>query len=650
MNHTNISKILLVLFAVVLCFGPVGLAGPLGTAFTYQGRLIDNNKTADGLYDFQFKLFDANSGGNKLGQDVNNSEVDVIDGYFTAELDFGGVFDGNNRWLDIGIRPGELEDPCVYTLLTPRQKVTPTPYALYAKTAGSGGAGGDSLWQVNGTSIYYNNGNVGIGTTGPAAKLEVNGDISTASNYKIGGSTVLSAPGTQNTLVGLAAGAVNTGSGNTFTGYQAGNHNTSGSNNMFSGGQAGIGNTTGYQNTFLGTTAGYFNTTGNHNTFSGCQAGSYNHTGNYNVFIGSQAGFYETGSNKLYIANDLADSNVLIYGDFSTGRIGLGTKTLDAKLNVYSSDSNTISATSSQSTGRAVYGKNNSSGNYGYLGSSSYGVYGTNSTSNNYGYLGGGLCGVYGSSTSSSGYGVYGSSTSSGSYGYGVYGTTTTSSGSGVYGTTTGSSGYGVYGYATGANGIGVYGRAPNDNGIGVLGRSSSGVYGYLGGGSYGAYGSCGLIYGYLGGNSQGVHGESPSTVNGVGVYGYGGAYDFYAAGPGDNYGSASSIRWKRDIQPIDEPLEKIMQLRGVYFNWDAEHGGHHDVGMVAEEVGKVLPEIVGYEENGIDATGMDYGKLAPLLVEAVKALKTEVDDLRKENQDLHSRLDALEKLAKGAK
>ena len=65
--------------------------------------------------------------------DVNKPEVDVIDGYFTVELDFGSVFDGNNRWLEIGVRPGDQSDPCVYSLLSPRQKVTPTPYALQTR-------------------------------------------------------------------------------------------------------------------------------------------------------------------------------------------------------------------------------------------------------------------------------------------------------------------------------------------------------------------------------------------------------------------------------------------------------------------------------------------------------------------------------------
>ena len=54
--------------------------------------------------------------------------------------------------------------------------------------------------------------------------------------------------------------------------------------------------------------------------------------------------------------------------------------------------------------------------------------------------------------------------------------------------------------------------------------------------------------------------------------------------------------------------------------------GGQHDLGMIAEEVGAVLPEIVNYEENGVDAIGMDYSKMTPLLVEAVNALRSEKD------------------------
>ncbi len=58
---------------------------------------------------------------------------------------------------------------------------------------------------------------------------------------------------------------------------------------------------------------------------------------------------------------------------------------------------------------------------------------------------------------------------------------------------------------------------------------------------------------------------------------------------------------------------------------------------MVKRGITKVLPEIVVYEENGIDADGMDYSKLTPLLVEAVKELKKIVEDQQKEIEALKS-------------
>ncbi len=96
---------------------------------------------------------------------------------------------------------------------------------------------------------------------------------------------------------------------------------------------------------------------------------------------------------------------------------------------------------------------------------------------------------------------------------------------------------------------------------------------------------------------------------------------------------------------PIGDPLSKLAKLRGVYFDWDEEHGGAHDVGMIAEEVGAVMPEIVNYEENGIDAIGMDYSKMTPLLVEAMNELHGQVQHKDSQITELQARLAALETL-----
>jgi len=147
--------------------------------FTYQGRLFDNKVAADGLYDVEFKLFDDAQTGKQVGNTIRVNELDVIDGYFTVVLDFpsnADIFDGSERWLQISVRPGSSTGS--YIILSPRQKITPTPYAVYAETAGTAlsgpGGGADNDWKVIGSKMYsLPSGNVGIGTTNPAWKLDV---------------------------------------------------------------------------------------------------------------------------------------------------------------------------------------------------------------------------------------------------------------------------------------------------------------------------------------------------------------------------------------------------------------------------------------------------------------------------------------------
>jgi hypothetical protein len=192
--------------------------------------------------------------------------------------------------------------------------------------------------------------------------------------------------------------------------------------------------------------------------------------------------------------------------------------------------------------------------------------------------------------------------------------------------------GTGVYAYG---GYIGVYadGYSEGIHAKSVVAGGNGGYFEAEGVGSDGVYGE---------GAETGVRGKSTGTggsggyfvgssSNSTGVHGWGKAYDFYADGPNQHYVSASSVRWKRDIRPIDGALDKVMRLRGVYFNW------------IAEEVGKVLPEIVGYEENGIDATGMDYSKLTPLLVEAVKSLQSQLAEKSREIERLKEEVSGLQ-------
>jgi len=131
---STVKMLTILVLGLMVCVVSVSNAATMGTAITYQGRLIDNNTAADGQYDFEFKLFDDPCTGTQQGSTIEVNDLDVIDGYFTAELDFGSsVFNGDSRWLEISVRLGASIDGNDFATLIPRQQITPTPYAAYAK-------------------------------------------------------------------------------------------------------------------------------------------------------------------------------------------------------------------------------------------------------------------------------------------------------------------------------------------------------------------------------------------------------------------------------------------------------------------------------------------------------------------------------------
>ena len=97
---------------------------------------------------------------------------------------------------------------------------------------------------------------------------------------------------------------------------------------------------------------------------------------------------------------------------------------------------------------------------------------------------------------------------------------------------------------------------------------------------------------------------------------------------------ASSDERLKENIVEIDNALEKVKQIRGVEYDWTEQyleeyaHVPKHDVGVIAQEVEKVLPEIVAERDNGIKA--VRYEKLTAMIIEAVKELSARVDELEK--------------------
>jgi len=127
----------LCLLGIVLLASSRSLAAPtpLGTAFTYQGRLTDGGGPANGNYDLWIKLYDDSAAGTQISTTAAIDGQAVSNGLFTVTLDFGpGAIAGEARWLEIWVRTNQAS--AGYTCLAPRQPLTPAPSALYAPNAG----------------------------------------------------------------------------------------------------------------------------------------------------------------------------------------------------------------------------------------------------------------------------------------------------------------------------------------------------------------------------------------------------------------------------------------------------------------------------------------------------------------------------------
>ena len=94
-------------------------------------------------------------------------------------------------------------------------------------------------------------------------------------------------------------------------------------------------------------------------------------------------------------------------------------------------------------------------------------------------------------------------------------------------------------------------------------------------------------------------------------------------------YGQSSDISLKENVSTLENPLAKVMQIRGTEYDWKEGNKNYsgHDIGVIAQDIEKVLPEAVSTKPDG--TKGVHYNKLIPLLIEAVKDLSNKVDDIK---------------------
>ncbi len=157
-----------------------------GTAFTYQGQLVAGGNFANGRYDFAFSLYGTNTGGTALALPVTNTAVAVTNGLFTTVMDFGAVFTGASNWLQIAVSTNGAN---AFSTLTPRQPLTPVPYAITAENVTGGAIAGSytNAVTLNNSHNNFNGTFAGNGATLTNVNAAALGGLNVTNFWLVGG-------------------------------------------------------------------------------------------------------------------------------------------------------------------------------------------------------------------------------------------------------------------------------------------------------------------------------------------------------------------------------------------------------------------------------------------------------------------------------
>ena len=480
-------------------------------------------------------------------------------------------------------------------------------------------------------------GNVGIGTTAPAARLQIQSPAGQAFApvlaIREGGSPTYGFTFLQDDLTTgdmeidrLVAGAssqvmtLQRNTGNVGIGTPspvatldvAGNFNIPQTTGGGATGVIGLGGSPfihaccgNNSNIFVGLSSGNFTTGATNNTAIGNQSLRSIGTGSGNTAIGSQALDMDQGGVQNTATGDAAlDSNV--GGSFNTAA---GVQALqDNTTGSYNSGigdyaGNTTNFMFTTGSYNTFVGANSSSGTQTNLTNAT--ALGANSVVGESNALVLGSINGLNGATSNVNVGI-GTSTPSAPLDVEYPGTTASSTA--IVGNATATTGcytYGVLGESANAKGIGIYGY------VSSTANTAYGVYGFAGSPAYAGYFQGNA---YVGGNL---------TVTG----------SVTAA----SYVTSSSRRIKTNILALEGAMAKVQKLQGV--SYDLKSNGEHQIGLIAEDVGKVVPEVVSYEENGVDAKGVDYSRLTALLIEATKEQQALIRKQKAEGQSQRAQI-----------
>ena len=425
--------------------------------------------------------------------------------------------------------------------------------------------------------------------------------LNATTQFNLGGNRILSNAGTDNLFAGVGAGAVNaTGAGNSFFGRGAGAANTTGSRNSFFGGSSGFHNSTGINNSFFGVIAGGDNTEGSANSFFGESAGRLNTTGDNNSFFGSNAGpSHTTGGNNTFVG--AASGFVTTNG---SGNTYLGS--FAGSVNNTAGNENTF-------VGSETGGNNDVTGS----GNTLLG-YGANVGANNL--------------TNAIAIGARAQVTQSNSLVLGSI--------AGVNGSDT-STNVGIGTTAPEAPLHIVQNRGNIRIGnpgcgldlilIGFIGSWNCQSYSFMSGDGHtyiNRFPGKAIIF--REGNGPNQVEIRPGGTVGIATLDTGGSIQLCQNSIRGISTCSSSLRYKKDIQPFARGLELIQQLRPITFAWKQD--GKRDVGLAAEDVAAVEPLLTFRNGQG-EIEGVKYSQLTAVLINAVKELKAENEQLKQEQQ-----------------